>query len=707
MKIKPILQVNNTECGLCCVAMISQKYGFVKPMSYYRELVDVGRDGVSVKLLCDTLKKLHFESRIVKLEKSIIEEHLPVIVHISQNHFIVVEKYISYKNKVVVIDPAIGKYQMSFPELLNMGSGFAIWILPDDDFVLVKESEKPWSEIRFLLRMVKKTFSLSVILSFFTYFFTLIIPRIIQVIIDRMQAGNIIIEHKAEFILPMTSALLFLAISLGRNKVLVKLEMIIDKNLLMKFMEHVLELPYKYFEKRAGGEILFRISLLNNIRLLISEGMIRGIIDVGSLIFLFCYMFYIDIYLTVIMMGILGFVVIIASLINSYVVKLNKLELQKLSRVTSIETETIDMIFDIKSLGIEQLILERVEKEYKSFQENFKRRENASRMNVSILQFFQLFVPFFAFLIAVLQKGIQDISIGKIIAFYTLSNMAINTVISVVQESTNFQLMKNYILRVNDVLQEKGQNRTKKISTHSFNEISFEDVSFKYSDNSEYVLKDINITIPKGKKIAIVGESGAGKSTLIKLLLGLYCPNIGSVKYDQENMSEIERSQLNGIIGIIPQDVKLFNESIKYNIALGDDISDEALINALKQANFYTDVQTMPLKENTVITRGGINLSAGQRQRLALARILVRNPQIIILDEATSYLDGINENEIMKILSEIHNTQIIVSHRFSTICNVDYVYFIENHVILEEGTVQDLLIKRGRFFKLFEKQINS
>lgn len=544
------------------------------------------------------------------------------------------------------------------------------------------------------------------ILSICTYFFTLAIPFLIQTFIDRFNNKANIQFSNLDVSMIVSSILLFLIVSFFRNKVVVATEIIIDKSLLMKLMNHILRLPYKYFETRTTGEILFRINLLNSIRLLISEGLIRGIIDIGSMIFIIMYMSLIAPKLIVGIFIMLVLIFIIANTINHKVISFNKEELTEQAHISSIETETIEMMFDIKCLGVEELFADRLKCQYEEFQKRFKKREMLSRCNVSLLQFFQLFLPFILLLFNISLIGSAGLSLGMVVAFYTLSNMIITNCIALVQEVTNFRLMKNYILRINDILYEEQDTQKDSQIITTFEDLIVNDLSFSYSKNSNKLLKNINLNIKKGQKIAIVGGSGEGKSTLVKLLLGLYRTTSGTIKYNGINIEELDQNNLKKIVGIMPQDAKLFNGSIKYNITLGDvSISDDTIRTALKKANIYNDVMKMPLKENTVISAGGGNLSGGQRQRIALARILVSNPQIIILDEATSSLDGINEKEIMNVLKECDCTQIIVSHRFSTILQADYAYLIKDGMIAEEGTIGNLIDKSGLFMELFEKQI--
>lgn len=709
-KIKPILQLTRTECGICCLAMLTSYYGFEKPIRYFREKIDTGRDGVSVSILSSILKEINFEVSYYKLCEIDFEKTtlLPAIVHTKNNHFLLIEGYEKKTKTVKIIDPSCGRIKISVKELTDLSNDFLIYASPNEHFRPEKDRESIWKPLHFLIKEVSVKFIASLVLSICTYFFTLAIPLLIQTFIDRFNNEGKIEFSNLDLGIAITSVFLFLIVSFFRNKVVVISEMIIDKSLLMKLMDHILKLPYKYFETRTTGEILFRINLLNSIRLLISEGLIRGIIDIGSMLFILIYMTLIAPTLIVGILIMLVLIFIIASTINNRVVSFNKEELTEQAYISSIETEIIEMMFDIKCLGVEQLFTDRLKCQYEKFQERFKKREMLSRCNVSLLQFFQLFLPFILLLVNIFLIGRTGLSLGMVVAFYTLSNMIITNCIALVQEMTNFRLMKNYILRINDIFYEKMDIRKDNQVITIFEELSVKNLSFSYSKNSSSLLKDINLTIKKGQKIAIVGESGEGKSTLVKLLLGLYRATSGTIEYNGINIEELDQENLKKMLGIMPQDAKLFNGSIKYNITLGDEgISDEIVETALKKANIYNDVRKMPLKENTILSAGGGNLSGGQRQRVALARILVSNPQLLILDEATSSLDGINEKEIMNVLEECDCTQIIVSHRFSTILHADYVYLIKDGIIAEEGTISKLIDKSGLFMELFGKQVQA
>lgn len=706
MKIKPVMQVTNSECGLCCVSMVAQWFGCSKPMRHYRQYIDAGRDGISVKHICELFDKIGMKPSIVRMNTEALGaiKH-PFIACVTNDHFVVVEKINLKKNKLFLIDPAQGRTIVEIGDFIDKAEGFAIISEPGEHFERGIEKERIWRPLFFLADGIALSMFLSLTLSVVTYMFTLVVPLLLRRYTDSINLGEFYWEGMKDYVTPLLAAILFLIVSIGRNYILVRMEMAIDRGLLMKMTSHLLKLPYKYYETRSTGEILFRINLLNNIRLLISEGLIRFVIDIGGMFFVLLFMWTISQRATIISIAVLIMIFSIANYNNTIIVSRNKRELQKLASVTSNEAEMVEMIFDIKCLRVEDLVIERLKKNYLDFQHEFKKRESWSRWNISLMQFFQMFLPFLVLLVVFYYDATEGLTIGGMVAFYSLSTMVIGNCISLVQEYSNIRLMKNYILRINDVLEERVDCKADRRYDGRFDELEVTNLSFRYSDNSSTVLDNISMSIKSGKRIAIVGGSGAGKSTLIKMLLGLYQPTCGTVRINGEDINMLDAESFERLIGVIPQDTRLFNDTIEYNITMGRDVSKEVLDQAMIDAKIYDDVQKMPLKEKTRISAGGRNLSGGQRQRIAIARMFVRNPEIIMLDEATSSLDGINEKEIIDILNGRECAQILVSHRFSTLQHVDYVYVMDRGRIVEEGDLDELIDKGGVFFELFEKQM--
>tara|TARA_B100000700_G_scaffold322510_1_gene424145 strand:+ start:170 stop:1990 length:1821 start_codon:yes stop_codon:yes gene_type:complete len=255
----------------------------------------------------------------------------------------------------------------------------------------------------------------------------------------------------------------------------------------------------------------------------------------------------------------------------------------------------------------------------------------------------------------------------------------------------------------------KGSPNSKVIK--SFNDsIIFENINFKYDNNNILALKNINLKINKGQKIALVGTSGAGKSTIADLIPRFYNPLSGIIKIDETNIKEITIKSLRSIMGIVTQDTILFNTTIEKNIAYGmNDASIEDVITASKIANAHDFIKKLPNGYKTILDEKGMNLSGGQRQRLSIARALLKNPPIIILDEATSNLDTVSENKVKNAFSKLmkDRTAIIIAHRLSTISEVDKIFVLKDGQIIEEGSHNELLEKNNEYKKLYNLQYNQ
>ena len=237
-------------------------------------------------------------------------------------------------------------------------------------------------------------------------------------------------------------------------------------------------------------------------------------------------------------------------------------------------------------------------------------------------------------------------------------------------------------------------------------EIRFDKVSFDY-DVRRTIIKDISFTVPNGKKVAIVGPTGAGKSTISRLLFKFYDPKAGGIYINNRNINNISQESLRQIIGVVPQDTVLFNDTIYYNIAYGNTFaSKEKVISAAQNADIHNFILALPDGYETIVGERGLKLSGGEKQRVAIARTILKNPKIFFFDEATSALDSSTEKEIKKNLENIskHKTTLIIAHRLSTAANADNIIVLDKGVIIEQGTHESLLLQKGKYFEMWEKQ---
>ena len=237
-------------------------------------------------------------------------------------------------------------------------------------------------------------------------------------------------------------------------------------------------------------------------------------------------------------------------------------------------------------------------------------------------------------------------------------------------------------------------------------EIRFENISFDY-DIRRTIIKNISFTVPNGKKVAIVGPTGAGKSTISRLLFKFYDPKEGNIFINNTNVNKISQNSLRKIIGVVPQDTVLFNDTIYYNIAYGNTgATKEEVISAAKNADIHDFITILPDGYETIVGERGLKLSGGEKQRVAIARTILKNPKIFFFDEATSALDTSTEKEIQKNLENVSKgkTTLIIAHRLSTAANADNIIVLDQGAIIEQGTHESLLLKKGKYFEMWGKQ---
>lgn len=269
----------------------------------------------------------------------------------------------------------------------------------------------------------------------------------------------------------------------------------------------------------------------------------------------------------------------------------------------------------------------------------------------------------------------------------------------------NTSTYKSSLEYLNDFLDEESQKKDKHINPKEFKLLTFEDVSFSYNASTNYILKNVSFSVKQHEKVAIVGASGSGKTTILKLLSGLYQPVKGDIKLNGYKLDYIDDCYFSKNIAFVPQNAFILNDTILNNVTFGDkSITESDVFNALDIVNLKNDVLSMPLGLRTVISASSSNFSGGQVQRLAIARAIIRHPELLVFDESTSSLDSINEEGLYRKLAQLNITTIIVSHKLSTIKNADKILVIDGGKIVESGTHEMLMNKKGIYYNLFVHQ---
>lgn len=377
----------------------------------------------------------------------------------------------------------------------------------------------------------------------------------------------------------------------------------------------------------------------------------------------------------------------------------------------NISTKMIDSLLNfetVKYFNNEAYEFNRLDKSL----EDYELAANQSRHSLSLLNIAQTFIIMLGITIMLVMSafGIKngDIDVGGFVvinAYMLQLYQPLNFLGSVYREIrqalTDMENMFS-LLEVSQVSKDDLED----MPQSNVAEIRFDKVSFDY-DIRRTIIKNISFTVPNGKKVAIVGPTGAGKSTISRLLFKFYDPKEGGVYINNININKISQESLRKMIGVVPQDTVLFNDTIYYNIAYGNtDASKEEVIIAAKNADIHNFISTLPDGYETIVGERGLKLSGGEKQRVAIARTILKNPKIFFFDEATSALDSSTEKEIQKNLESVSKdkTTLIIAHRLSTAANADNIIVLDKGIIIEQGTHKSLLLEKGKYFEMWEKQ---
>ncbi|MEK4177883.1 peptidase domain-containing ABC transporter [Aeribacillus sp. FSL K6-1305] len=708
-----IEQSEPAECGLACLTMILNYYGNHITLPEIREDFTVNNKGLSFKNLIDISKNYHLETYTVKANINYLMQLTePVILHWNDNHFVILKKL--NKKSAIIVDPAEGFQKLKLKEFLSKFTGYTLILRPNENFVKSPKRKK-WN---FLLQSIfkhKKWIYLVIFTSLIIQFFGILIPMFISNITNKMVDGNRIEHLGLSIILLFAFYCLF---TITRGYIISKIQTLVDRSMMSSFIQRLFSLSYKFFQNRTVGDLVFRANSNVVIRQILSTRLVTLVIDF-LMLFIYAIIMLVTLWqlgVIVMLLGLIQFTIVLAFTV--YTRKLNEKEVAEQAKTQSYISESIQGILDIKILGGES----NVYKEWlKRFNEQLKYAEKGNRfksLQDSLIQGIQLIIPLIVLWIGSFYVTNTDLSVGEIIGFNAIAIAFISPIASLGQAYNQLLLVDTYIKKIYDVVaMEKNQsplmiveNDEEDTKNYDFQgNIQLKNVYYRYDSFGDYALKNINMNITKGEKIGIVGPSGSGKSTLAKLIINLYTPTKGEIRYDGLLIDvDVDFKKVRNNIGTVLQETRLFHQTVADNIRLfNQNITMEDVVKAAKLANIHDDIMSLPMGYDTIISESGVNLSGGQRQRILIARSLVTSPSILVLDEATSFLDNSSQSIIENNINSLNNTVVIIAHRLSTVRNCDKIFVMNNGEIVEQGTHDELLLKQGLYHELYNYKTNK
>lgn len=502
-----------------------------------------------------------------------------------------------------------------------------------------------------------------------------------------------------------------LLLSAFRSHLLLYLSQKLDIALLLGYYRHVLQLPMNFFGTRKVGEIISRFNDASKVRDAISGATLTIMIDtimvvVGGAILYTQNGAMFGVTLVVV---ILYFVIVFS--FNKWYKQLNQVQMENNAQLTSYMVESLNGIQTVKAYNAERKVNLETETKFIRLLGSVFKLSWVSNLQGSLVGLVELTGGIVILWVGAYNVIKGNLTIGQLITYNSLLAYFLDPVKNLINLQPQMQTAIVAADRLGEILDlepERTSKEERKLTPDNMHgDINFKSVTFRYGTRRT-VLEQITMNMKQGEKVALVGESGSGKTTLVKLILNLYHPEEGDVLINNNNIKDINLESLRDKIAYIPQETFLFSGSIMDNLILGlDDVTVEEVIEASKKAQAHDFINELPLRYETRLEENGSNLSGGQRQRLAIARAILKKPDILILDEATSNLDSITERAIEDTIEEYSKgmTTIIIAHRLSTIKRCNMIFVMEKGKIIEAGRHEQLIGFEGMYAKLWGQQV--
>ncbi|MFO7853160.1 MAG: peptidase domain-containing ABC transporter [Bacteroidota bacterium] len=717
-------QADAMDCGPSCLQMVARFYGKKFSLTDLREKSYISREGVSFLGISEAAEAIGFRTIGVRIpfNKLVEETPLPCIVHWRQKHFVVVYKI--KKNTVYVADPAKGLIKYSRDEFEKNWAttkideekvGLVLILQPSPEFYDQEETKKRKSGFGFLFRYVNMYRKY-----FFQIFLGLFIGSLIQLIFPFLTQSIIDIginNNDLGFIYLILFAQLALVIGrmtveFVRGWLLLHISTRVNVAIISGFLYKLMTLPLSYFDTKLSGDLLQRIEDNQRIESFLSNTSLSVLFSFVNLV---VFGIVLAIYnITILLVFIAGTTAYIAW-VSFFMRSRAQLDHRRFKQLSDNNARLIDII-----TGIQEIKLTQSETSKRWDWENIQASLFKTRVKAMSLSQYQLaggkFINEASNIIITIIAATAVLSgsmtLGMMLAVQFIIgqlNIPVNQMVVFFRTAQDARMSLDRISEVHSSQPEESEEEMKVKSLPANKSIYVNSLSFQYEGpRSPYVLKDIDIVIPERKVTALVGTSGSGKTTLLKLILGFYKPVEGDIMVGDTRLKNLSLKLWRSRVGVVMQDGYIFPDSIANNISPGVDIIDREKLNkAISIANISEFVETLPLGINTRIGHNGHGLSQGQKQRILIARAVYKNPEYLFFDEATNSLDAVNEKQIVENLDEFFSgkTVLVIAHRLSTVRNADNIMVIDKGRMIESGTHNELIDKKGVYYNLVREQL--
>jgi len=708
-----IKQHDIADCAAACLASVLAWYRRDFPIARIRQYASTDQKGTTAWGIIQAAKRLNLSAKGVRGDiEALSEIPLPAIAHVvvrqRLQHYVVI--YGVSKTHVRIMDPATGTVEnIPLSTFKESWTGVLILLSPDDGFR--PGSEKVSVASRFLYLLNPHKAILWQVLTGALLFTVLGLSTSIflQKIVD-----HVIPEGNRNLLnlmgLAMVAILLVkLIINHSRTILTINTGQQIDARLILGYYKHLLRLPQTFFDNMRVGEIISRMNDAVKIRAFVNDVLVGLAVNVFIVLFSFALMFTYYWKLALVLLLVVPLFSVIYYFSNRLHRKTQRKLMEDSADLEAQLVESVNAVRTIKRFGLEEFANFKTETRFiqllKSVYTSATNSLWIGNANALVAGLFTVILLWLGTLF-VLNKIITP---GELLSFYAILGYFIGPVGSLIGMNKTIQdavIAADRLFEVMDLEREEAENQSD-LTPEMIGDITFVDVKFQYGTRTT-VFERLSLQIPKGKVTAIVGESGSGKTTLLSLLHNMYPVEGGKIMIGDFDVRYLTNDSLRRLVGVVPQEVHLFAGNIVQNIAIGDLAPDmNEIIKLCKELDMLSFIEQLPAGFNTYIGENGTQLSGGQRQRIAIARALYRQPEVLILDEATSSLDSVSESYVQQTITDFNKqdkTVMLIAHRLSTVMNADKIVVLHKGIPVEEGNHSSLMNIKGHYYNMWQQQ---
>jgi len=708
-----VKQRDITDCGAACLMSIASYYKVDLPLARIRQYAGTDKNGTNVLGLLEAAEKIGFTARGVRADwDSLFKIPLPAIAHIVVKgvltHYVVIVK--TTKKLIKIMDPCDGgMHKIAHDEFKEQWTGVLVLIAPGERFRIRDKKEKLLTRLMHLVKP-SKNILIQALLGALAYS---ILGLSLSVYIGRL-VDNVIPGGNSSLLNLLGVGMLIIifyrfSLIIFQSVFVLKTGQRIDASLILGYYQQLMKLPKTFFDNMRTGEIISRIGDAVKIRVFVNDVSISLVLNLFILGVSFVLMFAFYWKLGLIILSVVPFYYLIYFISNKLNRKTQRVVMERSAELEAQLVESLSSAATIKRFSLEEIANLKTESRFVSLLEGiYKSGINSIFSSTSSGLITQLITVIVMWIGAgyVLKT---HITAGELMSFYAIIGYFTGPVSGIINYNRTLQdarIAADRLFEIFDLDPEEDSGKID-IVPQMVGDIRFENVSFRYGTRVT-VFESLNLTIRKGSFTAIVGESGSGKSTIISLLHRLYSLNGGSIRIGSNDISNFSNRSLRKIMACVPQEIELFTGTIAENIAPADLNPDmNRILEVCSNLGVSRFIESIPGGFNAMLGEHGAKLSGGQRQLIAIARAMYLNPEVLILDEATSSLDPITESHIQFTLSEFirsGRTLIVIAHRLSTIRRADIIYVLDKGQVVESGTFSNLVQSNGYFLEMLKHQ---